>query len=110
MKLLCTDTDSFLICVQNTFAEIEAKLLEHNHLFYFSNLSENNPLYRNSTMILQNRRRVGLLKLKTADNQMTGFVCLQPKCYSLLLDNGTEEKKGKGIPKSYIQKYLNYKM
>ena len=44
-------------------------------------------LYRNSTQIQQNRRRVGLLKLETGDRQIAGFVYLQPKCYSLLLDS-----------------------
>jgi len=92
MRLLFSDTDSFLISVQNTFSEIESKLLEHN-----------NVLYRKSTMIAQNRRRVGLLKLETADKQIRGFDCLQTKCYSLLLDNGEEDVKGKGIPKAYIK-------
>ena len=75
MNLLYTDTDSFLISVKNTFSEIEAKLLEHNHLFDLSNLSPSSDLYRKSRLIAFNRKRVGLLKLETGDNQIRGFIC-----------------------------------
>ena len=109
LNLLYTDTDSFLISVKNTFSEIEAKLLEHNHLFDLSNLSPSSNLYQKSNLIEFNRKRVGLLKLETADKQIGGFICLQPKCYSLMLTDGEEQVKAKGIPRAYIKNYLKYK-
>ena len=108
LNLLYTDTDSFLISVKNSFSEIEAIILENNQLFDLSNLSPSSNLYRKSTLIEFNRRKVGLLKLETADKQIGGFICLQPKCYSLLLTDGSEQRKAKGIPRAYIKNYLKY--
>ena len=76
INLLHTDTDSFLISVKNTFSEIEAKLLKHNHLFDLSNLSHSSNLYRKSRLITFNCKQVSLLKLETGDNQIRGFICL----------------------------------
>ena len=108
LTLLYTDTDSFLISVKNSFSEIETIILANNHIFDLSNLSPSSNLYRKSSLIEFNRRRVGLLKLETADKQIGGFICLQPKCYALMLNDGTEQRKAKGIPRAYIRNHLKY--
>ena len=62
LTLLYTDTDSFLISVKNSFSEIETIILENNQIFDLSNLSPSSNLYRNSSLIECNRRKVGLLR------------------------------------------------
>ena len=43
---------------------------------------------------------IGLLKSETSDNPNSEVICLVPKCYSVLLEEGTVENTAKGVNQS----------
>ena len=113
MELIYTDTDSILIKVANTMSECIEKMLANAHLFDFSNLPSTHTLANNSYYIA-NRRRIGCLKLETADYTISESVALAPKMYSLLLQHPTaanmNTKKCKGIPRSRVDNAFTHQM
>ena len=60
----------------------------------------------------KNEKVIGLIKDEIGGNIMTKFVELRAKSYSYLVDDGSEDKKGKGTKKCDIKrklKFENYK-
>ena len=64
-------------------------LKEHMDL---SNFPTDHHLYNE-----ENKGKVGLLKSETGDNPISEVICLAPKCYSALLDDGAVKTQLKGL-------------
>ena len=95
VNLVYMDTDSFLLDFKNVdvYKEMQnGALKEHMDL---SNFPTSNPLYSE-----QNKGKLGLLKSETGDNPISEVICLAPKCYSVLLEDGTVKNTAKGVNRS----------
>ena len=89
------DTDSFLLDFKNVdvYKEMQSGALkEHMDL---SNFPTDHHLYSE-----ENKGKLGYLKSETADNPISEVICLAPKCYSVLLDDGTLKNTAKGVNRS----------
>src|SRR5437867_1001934 len=103
-KLLFTDTDS--LC-----HEIQTKNLYQyiNIDKYLFELSEINDPRFDKYKDYTNKKALGKMKLENPNNIIKEFIGLKSKMYSILFENGSEEKKAKGIVKSVIKKDLKHK-
>jgi hypothetical protein len=104
LKLLATDTDSFLyeILTHDFFKDIMNEL----HLYDTSNFDKGHFLYTEA-----NRKKLGLMKSETGSNMISKYAGLQSKVYSFLIEYGdkTETKKtAKGVSKATIKHDLNF--
>ena len=98
IKLCYMDTDSFIMNIKtNYFYEDIARDVENR--FDTSNYEVNRPLATG-----KNKKIIGLMKDALGGKIITEFVTLRPKTYSLLTDDGNEDKKAKGIKKCVIKK------
>ena len=95
VSLLYMDTDSFLINMKNRnfFDEIQKQPLASG--MDTSNFPTNNPLHSTKC-----KGKLGLFKSETAATQIKEFIALQPKLYSVLLDNQETKSTAKGINSS----------
>ena len=59
----------------------------------FSNYPREHALYDESR-----KGKLGLLKSETADVYPSEIICLQPKCYSILLHSDSTKSTAKGVP------------
>ena len=48
----------------------------------------------------ENKGKLGLLKSETDDNPISEVICLAPKCYSVLSEDGTVKNTAKGVNRS----------
>ena len=93
VKLCYMDTDSFIMNIKtNDFYEDIANDVENR--FDTSNYEVNRPLPMG-----KNKKVIGLMKDELCGKIITEFVTLRPKTYSLLTDDGKEDKKAKGTKK-----------
>ena len=89
VKLCYMDTDSFIMNIKtNYFYEDIANDVENR--FDTSNYEVNRPLPTG-----ENKKIIGLMKDELRGKIITEFVTLRPKTYSLLIDDGKEDKKAK---------------
>lgn len=99
VNLLMTDTDSLLLEVrtENFHADItKGNIMKE---FDFSKYPPNHPHYnRDNDAIL------GKFKLEYTEDDIIEFVGLKPKCYSLLLKDGNQIKRAKGVSRETMQK------
>ena len=56
----------------------------------------------------KNKKIIGLMKDELGGKIITEFVTLRPKTYSLLADDGKEDKKAKGTKKCVIKKMIKF--
>ena len=102
VKLCYMDTDSFIMNIKtNDFYEDIANDVENR--FDTSNYEVNRPLPMG-----KNKKVIGLMKDELGGKIITEFVTLRPKTYSLLTDDGKEDKKAKGTKKCIIKKMIKF--
>ena len=102
IKLLMTDTDSFV--VQWTCEDLVEELRSMCEEFDFSNYGTEHPLYN-----VQNKKVPGKMKDEYPNKEITEFVGLRAKCYSLLFDDDTESKTAKGVRAKNKLRFEHYK-
>ena len=96
------DTDSFMMNMKaNDFYEDIANDVENR--FDTSTYEVNRPLPMG-----KNKKVIGLMKDELGGKIITEFVTLRPKTYSLLTDDGKEDKKAKGTKKCIIKKMIKF--
>ena len=96
------DTDSFIMNIKtNDFYEDIASDVENR--FATSNYEVNRPLPTG-----KNKKVIGLMNDELGGKIITEFVTLRPKTYSLLTDDGKEDKKAKGTKKCVIRKMIKF--
>ena len=105
VQLCYSDTDSLIIRVFcNDIYEDIRDIPELNEWIDTSNFPEAHFLHD-----YERKGRLGLLKSETADKSIEEAICLRAKCYSLLLEDGTEKRAAKGVP--YVcQKSMTHEM
>ena len=102
VKLCYMDTDSFIMNIKtNDFYEDIANDVENR--FDTSNYEVNRPLPTG-----KNKKVIGLMKDELGGKVITEFVTLRPKTYSLLTDDGKEDKKAKGTKKCVKKKMIKF--
>ena len=95
VNLVYMDTDGLLLDFKNidVYKEMQnGALKEHIDL---SNFPTDHHLYSE-----ENKGKLGLLKSETADNPISEVICLSPKCYSVLLEDGAVKNTAKGVNRS----------
>ena len=107
-KLLFTDTDSFLYEIQteDVYKDISEDVKDK---FDTSNYPENHPSGIPTGI---NNKVLGMYKDELAGDNADEFVGLRAKLYSIKAEDGTENKKCKGIKKAVVAKSIrheNYK-
>ena len=96
------DTDSFMMNMKaNDFYEDIANDVQNR--FDTSTYEVNRPLPMG-----KNKKVIGLTKDELGGKIITEFVTLRPKTYSLLTDDGKEDKKAKGTKKCIIKKMIKF--
>ena len=90
-KLCYIDTDSFIVYIKtdDIYKDI-AKTVETR--FDTSNYQLDRPLFKE-----KNKKLIGLMKGELGGKIITKFVGLWEKTYGQLIDDGSEDKKVKGI-------------
>ena len=102
VKLCYVDTDSFIMNIKtNDFYEDIASDMENR--FDTSNYEVKKPLPTG-----KNKKVISLMKYELGGKIITEFVTLRPKTYSLLTDDGKEDKKAKGTKKCIIKKMIKF--
>ena len=102
VRLCYMDTDSFVMHIKkNNFYKDIASDVENR--FDTSNYEVNRPLPTG-----KNKKVIGLMKDELGGKIITEFVTLRPKTYSLLTDDGKEDKKAKGTKKCVIKKMIKF--
>ena len=96
LKLLYTDTDSFLYEINAPMSMIEQVFSEKAELFDFSNYPKSHHLFSDV-----NKKVPGLFKDETAGTSIKEFVGLRSKMYSFVFEEGQKKnvKTAKGVKK-----------
>ena len=89
-ELLFTDTDS--LTYEITSEDNYEEFFKPKHLFDFSHFSKDSKFYDN-----QNEIVVGKMKVLNKGIPIDRFPGLKSKMYSILLDNGKESSRAKGV-------------
>lgn len=98
-KLLLTDTDSLVYELETD--DLYKDLLHYPHLFDNSVYPKSSPLYSE-----ENKKKAGTFKDEFAGRMITECVALRPKLYSILDEDGSEKKVGKGIVRSTMKRMI----
>ena len=100
------DTDSFIVCIKTD--DIYKDIAEDDETrFDTSNYESDRPLPKRKYKIV-----TGLMKDKLGGQMMIKLVGFRAKNYSYLIDDGSEDKKGKDTKKCVIKRkrqLKNYK-
>ena len=99
IKLLATDTDSFIVQVMTNDLYSDLEQLKKD--FDFSNYPTEHQLYDET-----NARVPGKFKDEYPNHQIEKFIGLRSKCYAIRTVKG-EEKRAKGVRKDVIKKDIN---
>ena len=100
IKLLYTDTDSFIYNVQTS--DIYKDLTTHfSHLMDFSDYSDNHQLKSN-----ENKKKIGFLKDETNGDPIEEFIAIKSKMYIIKTGN-RDSKRAKGVQKRVLNTELN---
>ena len=96
------DTDSLIVFIKNVPKKILYELLSTklNHLFDFSNIQKDHPLY--ST---HNQFKIGVLKIETEDNEIKEVNASSSKTYNLTFFDNENFSRAKGVPRSVSKKF-----
>ena len=102
LKVLMTDTDSFINRVQTD--DIYQDMAEDQDRFDFSNYPKKHPLFSTN-----NKQVLGKMKDETEGKPIKEFVGLRSKMYSFLCVDNEEKKRAKGVRKATLKKHIRHK-
>ena len=111
VSVVYTDTDSLVLEIETEdfFADIAADVPEW---FDTNDFPADHPAVLNGMpIVLENKKKIGLMKDECGGLIMTEFVALKPKLYSFLLEANEkimEKQKAKGVKKCMIKKSLRH--
>jgi hypothetical protein len=96
VSLIYTDTDSLLLSFKNM--DFFSEIVKHPLISFVdrSNFDREHYLYNN-----ENESKLGYLKNEVGSSAIKEVICLQPKCYSVLIDEGECNRiksTAKGVP------------
>ena len=100
-ELLYTDTDSFIYRFQTE--DVYADFQENAELFDFADYPSDHPNF--STV---NKKVVGKMKDECNGRLVREFIGLRAKQYSLLLEDGSNYKRAKGIAKPVVAEQIHH--
>jgi hypothetical protein len=103
VRLCFMDTDSF--CFEVKTDDVYKDMESQKHLFDTSNFENPDTSFLKSN---DNKKVLGKMKCECGGFPMKEFVGLRPKLYSLLMPDGSNEKKAKGVKKPVIKKQLSH--
>lgn len=101
IKLLMTDTDSFMYHIETE--DVYKDMKKDLHLFDTSDYAEDHPCF--STV---NKKKLGTFKDEMNGKQIREFVGLRAKMYSFLTNENINKKVAKGIPRVSIEHELKH--
>ena len=103
-KLCFTDTDS--LCYHIEADDFYQDMLQNQSAYDFSGYPKDHFCFSND-----NKKVIGKFKDEMNSTPIQEFVGLRAKMYSVLLDDDTDKKTGKGVPSRNIKqlRHQNYK-
>jgi len=105
MRLLFTDTDSFILLVETL--DLHADMAGMMEWFDTSNFPTDHPLYSTA-----NKRKLGFFKSETGAHCPSEFCGLRSKMYSLWTPTSDDDRhtyvKAKGIPKAHVKQHVRH--
>ena len=104
VKLLFTDTDSFLYEIQTEdfYKDISGDVRDR---FDTSDYPENHPSGIPTGI---NKKVLGMFKDEAAGKNIKEFVGLRSKLYSYIMEEGKENKRCKGVKKQVVKNYITH--
>ena len=101
-RLSYTDTDSFILGI--TTDDLVADMRPHLEEWYdTSNYPKDHPLYS-----AERKKKVGFMKDEKGGEPIREVIALSAKMYSILGEDGGNEKKAKGVNKGVTKKMLDH--
>ena len=104
VKLCYTDTDSLLLRFNDVDVFEQFKVPPLSDYVDTSNFNPSHELYSD-----HNKGKLGFLKSETGGDLIKEYVCLQAKCYSILLDDDKTKLAAKGVT-SHKQHFLTHSL
>jgi hypothetical protein len=105
IKLLMSDTDSFVVHWE--CEDVDEELAKMSEEFDFSNYPKDHKLHKLN--IAENVKKPGKMKDEYPHKEISEFVGLRAKCYSLLFEDKSENKTAKGIHAKRKLRHQDYK-
>jgi len=102
-SLLYTDTDSLLFQVEtdDVYADMKANTTQYD----FSDYPRDHPNHS-----IENKKVVGKFKDECCSRPIIEFVGVRPKMYSILMVNGGNIRKAKGVQQAVVKKDLHHEL
>ena len=99
VKLVYCENDSLITEIQahDQLSEYSEEPLKN--YIDTGNFSPSHPLYNT-----ENKGKLWLLKSEVGESVIAEFVCVRPKCYSIVLADGDRMSSAKGVPKTIKRK------
>ena len=101
--LLYTDTDSLLLEIKTK--DIYKDMKSNEHMYDTSDYPTSHFLHS-----MKNKKVLGKMKDECNGKPISEYVGLKPKMYSILLDDGVEIKKAKGVKKYVVKKHISHNL
>ena len=104
IRVIAGDTDSFFLEVRGiSLANQLLPAMLEDGIFDSSNYPRNNPLYTS-----QFKAHLGCIKDECGSVPILDAIFLRPKCYSLLMADGKQHKRAKGVQRSVITNKISH--
>ena len=100
IKLLYTDTDSFIYHIRTQSLNDDLKRL--GHIMDFSDYPEDHPLHDK-----ENKKKLGYLKDEMNGSRITKFIALKSKMYCLLTENSVS-MRAKGVSRTVLNHEISF--
>ncbi|EGT57546.1 hypothetical protein CAEBREN_30406 [Caenorhabditis brenneri] len=101
LKLCYQDTDSFIYEIKTD--DIYEDMMSMKEHFDFSDYPKEDKLHS-----IENKKVIGKFKDELNGKIMTELVAFRPKQYAYKIDDGSEQKKNKGVKKNVVNKEMTF--
>lgn len=96
-----------IVCYEIKTEDFYLDMFNNKNFFDLSEIEANNHMFgrfNDNT----NKKVIGIFKPEKVNFVIEEFIGLRSKMYSLLLNDGSEEKRAKGVVKSVVRKELKH--
>uniref|UniRef100_A0A8R1IRQ0 DNA-directed DNA polymerase n=1 Tax=Caenorhabditis japonica TaxID=281687 RepID=A0A8R1IRQ0_CAEJA len=101
LRLCYQDTDSFIYEIKTD--DVYEDMMSMREHFDFSDYPKDNKLHN-----IDNKKVIGKFKDELNGKLMVELVAFRPKQYAFKINDGSEEKKNKGVKKNVVKKEMTF--
>ena len=103
INIVAADTDSFFLECKNVALDSLLSAMVRDHILDTSNYPITHPLYSR-----EHANEIGLFKDESEGDRYKEWIFLRPKCYSLLKEDDTSNRKAKGVIRDVVRNRLQH--